>query len=286
MPDQPVPYSGDKGAVGNGSAPLSAIGQWNVSVKAENQTVVDSSTAGGTLRLAGNEDWSGSYRANGAVPSFYPGAAFSFVGSIDGVNGVTGTAIVDSVKIDADIAGGKPWTHEVAFSANGPLSFGAAAAADASVAVPPSSIGTQVQLSSPAATPEWTPLNQVTTISLEFRRENSPYVDSGTGGNVMRKCGPLDWTIAIGVHPDAEATASVLPMPASVQGIEITLPNSGGSFTLSWAQFSDLSDLVVNRATQEIVSCVLHAAMCGVASVGGTLTRGSIVDPANNTVWP
>ncbi len=286
MPNQPIPYAGDKGAVGNGSTALSAVGEWSVSVKAENQLVVNSSTAGGALRLAGNEDWSGRYRANGAVPAFSPGAAFTFIGSIDGVNGVTGTAIVDSVKIDADIAGGKPWTHEVAFSANGPLSFGPAAAVDASVGIPPSSIGTQVQLSAPAASPSWAPLDQVTTISLEFRRENPRYVNSGTGGNVMRKCGPLDWTIAIGVHPDAEATASVLPMPTSVQGIEIILPNSGGSFTLNWAQFSDLSDLVVNRATQEIVSCVLHAAMCGVASVGGALTRGSITLPGSVRVWP
>ena len=147
MPNQPIPYAGDKGAVGNGSTALSAVGEWSVSVKAENQLVVNSSTAGGALRLAGNEDWSGRYRANGAVPAFSPGAAFTFIGSIDGVNGVTGTAIVDSVKIDADIAGGKPWTHEVAFSANGPLSFGPAAAVDASVGIPPSSIGTQVQLS-------------------------------------------------------------------------------------------------------------------------------------------
>ena len=123
----PGTFSGMKGAVANGTSVLSAVGEWSVSLKAENQAVVDSSTAGGTVRVGGNTDWSGRYQANG-LPAVHAGDSFAFIGSIDGAEGVSGTAIVDSVKIDWDIAGGKVVRHAVTFSANGPLAEGPAVA--------------------------------------------------------------------------------------------------------------------------------------------------------------
>jgi hypothetical protein len=284
----PGTFSGVKGAVANGTSVLSAVGEWSVSLKAENQAVVDSSTAGGTVRVGGNTDWSGRYQANG-LPAVHAGDSFAFIGSIDGTEGVSGTAIVDSVKIDWDIAGGKVVRHEVTFSANGPLAEGPAVAVDVSIAIPPSSVGTVASLAPPASSPAWTPIPQVGTITLEMKCDNKPYVDSSTGGQVCRKKGPLDWTLALSVHPDGTATDTAygiqgLPQPKSVQGIQISA--GSGAYTLNWGMFSDISDILVNRATSEVVSCTLNAAMCGVASIGGTLTRGSITDPSGTTIWP
>ena len=50
-----------------------------VSLKAENQAVVDSSTAGGTAGWRGNTDWNGRYQADG-LPAVHAGDNFAFIG--------------------------------------------------------------------------------------------------------------------------------------------------------------------------------------------------------------
>ena len=224
-----------------------------------------------------------------ACPPYTRENSFAFIGSIDGAEGVSGTAIVDAVKIDWDIAGGKVVRHEVTFWANGALAEGPAVAVDVSIAIPPSSVGTVASLATPAASPTWVPIPQVGTISLEMKCDNKPYVDSSTGGQVCRKKGPLDWTLALSVYPDGTATDTAygiqgLPQPTSVQGIQI-MPGAA-PIRSTGACLPTSPDILVNRATGEVVSARSTRPCAAWASIGGTLTRGSITDPSGSTIWP
>ena len=90
-----------------------------------------SSTAGAKGRIPGNEDWDGSYEGYGKLPACLPGDAFAFIGSIDGTKGCAGNAVCNRIQIVFDIEGGLPIKHTVEFKANGALTRGAAAAAQA-----------------------------------------------------------------------------------------------------------------------------------------------------------
>lgn len=297
MPETaPTVFSGESGAISAGAL-YAAIHNWKITKKADNQAVVDSATSGGTTRLGGNTDWSGSFMADG-----YPTAALlagdvAFIGSIDNVKGCSGAIIVDSVRVNYDIAAGAPVTHEVSFSGNGTLTLGAAVAADASVADPVPSLGVVVSLAPPAAVPVPVELAQVQTITLEFKRANQAYSDSSSAGYTKRKRGPLDWSLSMKVSPDSNTGNAAyglegLPQPKDVRGITIEDAN-GDTYLLDWGIFGEISDVEVNRETQGIVSCTLTADMCGttILMIGeeppvATPTLGSITDPAEAVVWP
>jgi len=289
MPEVPTVFSGETGALKLDDDVYAAIRNWKVTSKADNQAVVDSATSGGTTRVGGSSDWSGSFVADG-YPTAYPGEKPVFLGSIDAVKGCYGTIIIDSVRINWDIATGKPVDHEVSFSGNGTLTLGAAVAADVSVATPVPSLGVTVSLATPAAVQSYTVLAQVQTITLEFKRANQAYSDSSTAGYTKRKRGPLDWTLSMKISPDATLADAAyglegLPQPKDVVGIKIEDADTL-TYLLDWAIFDDISDVEVNRETQGIVSCTLNASMCGTTDIAGTQTLGSVVDPAVTTVWP
>lgn len=280
-------YGGMSGAVADGASMLKAIAEWSVSVKGEPQAIVDSATGGGNTRAIGPKSWSGRYRGNGAVPHPLLFSPFSFIGSIDGTNGVIGNALFDSIKIDWDIAGGKPISHEVTFTGDGPPTFGAAVAADTSVqSAQPSIIATPVKLATPATPTEtFAELAQVISISLELKRANTqPPLDSGCGGWKRCKIGPLDASLSIKIHPDSVLAATAftsLPQPNSVHGVQLFV-DATRFYLLDWMMFSDLSDIVVNRATGEAVSATLNAAMCGIMNFAGTDTAGKITGPSTS----
>jgi len=279
-------YGGDGGAVGDGAAALAAIGEWSVSVKGEPGAIVDSATVKATTRASGPKSWTGRYRANGGIPYPLLFPVFGFVGSIDGVNGLTGSAVFDSIKIDWDIAGGKPLSHEVAFTGNGALSMGAAVAVDAAVqAAQSSQIAVPVNLATPddpTSGQTWIPLPQILTMSLEFKRANTQYFDSSSLPWKGTKAGPLDCSLSIKLHPDsvlATTALSALPQPNDVMGVQMFVDDTL-YYELNWMMFSDLTDVLVNRATQEAVAATLNAAMCGIYLIGGTDVSGSLAGPA------
>lgn len=291
MPEgPPTVFSGETGAVSVGGDNYVMIRNWKVTEKSDNQAVVDSATSGGTTRLGGNTDWSGSFMGDG-----YPGAdlfsgSAAFIGSIDGAKGVSGDIVIDSIRINYDIAAGAPVTHEVAFSGNGTLTKGAGASADASVANPVPSLGAVVELATPAAEPSYTELAQIQTITLEFKRANQAYSDSSTAGYTKRKRGPLDWSLSMKVSPDATSGNAAygvegLPAPKTVKGIKIEDAN-GDTFLLDWGMFEEISDVEINRETQGIVSCTLNASMCGTTVIATVATLGSITEPGETEVWP
>ncbi|HUT10430.1 MAG TPA: hypothetical protein VMY42_08035 [Thermoguttaceae bacterium] len=291
MPETaPTTFSGELGAISIGGNDYAMIRNWKIAVKADNQAVVDSATSGGTTRLGGNMDWSGSFVADGHPDAGLWEEGVAFVGSIDGAKGAYGAIIVESVRVNIDISTGAPITHEVAFSGSGALTLGAAVEADASVATPVPSIGGKVELATPAAEQSYTELAQVQTITLELKRPSTTYADSSSAGYTKRKRGPLDWTCSIKVGPDSNTGNAAyglegLPQPKDVKSIKITDGNDT-TWILDWGIFDDISDIEVNRETQQVVACTLNASMCGTTDIATVQTLGSIVDPAVATVWP
>jgi len=291
MPETaPTVFSGESGAISVAGSVWNAIRNWKVSKKSDNQAVVDSATSGGTTRLGGNADWSGSFMGDG-YPAAYPGDA-AFIGSIDGVTGVTGSITIESVRVNYDISTGAPVTHEVAFSGNGTLTEGAAVAVDVSVADPVPSIGVVVSLAPASAdqSEAYVVLAQVQTITLEFKRPAQSYADSSSAGYTKRKRGPLDWTLSMKVSPDATTGNAAyglagLPQPKDVKGIKIE-DADGLTYLLDWGMFEELGDVEANRETQAIVSCTLNASMCGTTRIATVATLGSITDPNEVAVWP
>jgi hypothetical protein len=111
--------------IGGAVNAVPGIADWEISVKKDLKALATSGSKGAMLRVAGNKDWSGSYRVYLDQPLQLPGDAFSFLGSIDGTSGAAGTAIVDEVQITADLEGANPVVSSVKFSANGVLTLGA-----------------------------------------------------------------------------------------------------------------------------------------------------------------
>ena len=272
--------SGKAGAV-NGK---STVRKWSISYTADTKTFVASSTKGGTGRLAGNEDWSGSYDGYGHTPGVMPGGALSFVGSIDGTKGVSGTAIVDQVVITIDIEGGGIISHTVSFSANGALTEGAAAATDATLPEAYTSIGCKAEVADPAESPSYTALPDVRTITITMTANNSSYVSSDTAGQTQRCAGNLDVTIAISLYTNDPST-SPIPAVNAEQFLQCYV-----SATEYWefcaVRFGEHSDIEVDVEGNAIVGLTLNAGMSGWYDLAGTITEGTIIDPAETTVWP
>src|SRR5947207_1860310 len=83
----------------------STVRNWSINDTNATKAFIASNTGGGTGRLKGNHDWSGSYSQYSGIPAVMPGSALSFTGysapdsDVNNTTGKTksGTAIVDSI---------------------------------------------------------------------------------------------------------------------------------------------------------------------------------------------
>ena len=265
--------SGIAGAV-NGS---NTVRKWSINYTADTKAYNASNTLGATGRLAGNKDWTGSYEAYGHTPAVKAGASFSFVGSINGTLGCTGTAIVDQVVITWPIEDGGPISHVVSFSGNSALVKGSAAATDATVPSPPSAIGTKVQLGTLVATPVYTELLEVRSITLTFTASNQSYVSSTTAGVVKRTKGNIDATLAIEVYCDGGFAG--LPDVNAVNAVRIFV-NATLFWEILWIMFSENSGLEVDVEGAAVVGATINGALNMFTLIAAAQTAGSIKDPA------
>lgn len=270
--------SGKAGAV-DGAA---IVRNWNIGETADTQAYVASNTQCGTGRLPGNVDWAGAYDAYGHTPANMPGESFVFTGSVDGTNGATGTARVDSVVITCDIAAGGILSHVVNFSANGALTLGAAVAADATALIPPSAIGCKVALDTAIDTPSYVDETDVLNWTLTISAANVAYVSSSTAGQTKRNEGNIDATMSWAV---LEGDPANLPAKNSIAGIRLFV-DATTYWEILWGMFTDISDIQVDIETAAMVGATNNAAMNGIVSVSATDTIGSIKTPAAATFWP
>lgn len=269
--------SGYGGAV-NGET---GVRQWQIGLKAELSDYGSSNTAGLTSSIEGIEDWSGSYGGYGDCPAALPGESLSFVGSIDGSVGASGTAIVDSVTINCDVEGRKPIEYTVNFSANGALTRGAAAVADASVELPP--YAGKVALGTVAAEPTWTDETDVRNWSLTITAANASYASSSTSNATRRVRGNISVTFNYSVYA-AGGMASLIA-PNTIKGLRLH-STASTYWELLWVLFGDASDLTVNREQVNVVGCSYSGKYRGITLVGSADTKGSIKKPGGATYWP
>lgn len=270
--------SGTKGIV-NGT---DTIRKWSINAIADMQAYIASNTKQGTVRVAGNKDWTGTYDAYGHTPVRMPGDTFAFVGSIDELEGVAGQAIVDEVKIEWDIEAGAIIQHTTSFSADADLVFGPAVATDVTVPVVFSSIGTKIEMAEAIVTPVFTEIIDVRTITLTLTRSNQSYVSSATAGSTRRVKGNLDYTVDYSLY---EADPTKLIAVNSVKHLKLFVTASL-FWELKWVRFGEVSNLEVDIEGATLVGPTQTAGMEGFTDVAGTATEGLIHSPGATLVWP
>jgi hypothetical protein len=273
-----IMLSGKQGAV-NG---IPCVRSWKVVTSADVQAFITSSTSGGTGRKAGNKKWTGEYKGYGSLPAVAPGESFTFGGSIDGVKGCSGSAIVDKVEIVIDIEGGKIIEHTVTFTGNGALTLGAAAYFDYTVADAPTSIGCKVLLGTVAASPEYTELTNVRKVTLSMSADNKTFVNSSTAGETGAVSGNIDAEVSISVHT---VDFSALPTLNTVKSVQVFV-NATEFWQVDWMIFDEASDLEVNPESGDIVGATLTAKLAGVQTISAVDTIGAITDPEETVIWP
>lgn len=263
------------------------VRKWTMVASAAAIKWVASGSKQGASRVAGPRDWSGTYDAYGFLPARMPGDAFTFTGSFDATNGWTGPAIVDSVTINWNHETGDPISHTVAFSSNGAVTLGAAAATDVTVPEAPPSVGCILK----AATPDpgvYAEILDIRSATLTITRENTPYSSSSTvdGGEARTKrvAGPWDFTFSYSLY---EGDPALLIEPNAVRQFQVFV-NATLFWELKWARAVDLSDVEVDHETGALIGATQNFEMEGFTDVAGTQTEGFIKTPEVSpvTVWP
>lgn len=260
---------------------VTGLGDWEIQKTTNAQTMRHAGTGGGTHRVDGMLDWSGSYNAQGAVPTVLPGNALTGVFSVDGSDGYSGTAIVDQVQISWDFETNKPVVHAVNFSGNGELSSGAAVASESEIPAPTMSSDGKVSTGTVAAEPEWTDMSYVRTAQLTLSSDNKEVGHTGTSGLKNREAGPFDASLSLTVY---SATGIDLPDEGDVVGVRIY--NAAATYwEILWMHLGEISGIKVSPETEDIVGATLNYAWANIQSVGGTMTLGSITDPDETDVF-
>lgn len=254
-----------------GAAVESAVSEWKIFDRDMPPRYAASNTKDGWARDGGNTDWRGFLTGYGHTPLLFPADTFSLIGSVDGTNGVTGSAICDRVIITADILRGQKVAYRVDFSADGALSYGAAAADDTSNVTAVTSVGRTVWL-------DGTPEDQVAFWRLIFTADNLPYNHSGTAGDTERTPGPIDvaWFYQrfIG-NPSELPTKGTFP----VMRFYVT---ASSYWELTWGRIDGIEPFGARKETPENVGATIRGTWSGYV---GT-SEGTIKDPADSTRWP
>lgn len=264
---------------------IPAVLNWRINSTNDLQSFVSSNTKGGTGRIAGNGDWSGSYQRQGHTPATMPGSTFTLTGSIDGAIGVSGLAIVDSVEITIDIEGAKVISHTVNFSSAGALTRGAAVPAAETAVCPISSIGCKVAVSTAlaaAAGATFADVTDVRTITITLSANNQAYNSSSTAGATGRVRGNFDATFNYTVYT---SDLSTLPTEGSIRVIRFYV-TATTYWQFEWGVFGAPADVEVDIEGAKPIGATISGGMTAVATISGTCTYGTLKTPAGVTVWP
>lgn len=261
---------------------IPCVRTWTISTTADVQNAVCSASKQGTIVIDGNEDWSGSFTSYGHTPTRMPQDTFTFTGSIDGTNGATGAAIVDSVEISIDIEAGGIIMLTTNFSGNGAVTLGAAVATDSTTPSLSSSIGTKVEVGTMVASPVYTEITDVRTVTITITADNQSYVSSATSGQTKRTAGNISATIAVTVYDDDFGD-----LPAVNDDNRLRVYVDATTFWLfEFVKWAEASDLTVDREAAAIVGATLNAQWSAFSPVDGTSTEGQIVQPDTTVWWP
>ncbi len=273
-----TPLSGELGAVDG----VHTVGLWQVTSTEDLKAIVASNTTNMPKRLAGNGDWSGRYEAWDGQPAVFPGAGFTFTGSINGSLGATGVAIVDSFELTIDVEAGEIVKHVVNFSSNGALTLGASVATDATVPDPDSSIDCKIESATPSATPSYAEIENITTITLRLTAANVAYRDSSTAGETKRLKGTYDANVS---YTQNVATLATFLTKGSTHHLRVYV-NATEFWLFNWMMIESVTDIECNVETNAVVKGTVNCAMTGYTDVAATPTEGVITQPTGGDFWP
>lgn len=243
------------------------VTNWEVTYTGQPFEYYASNTDGASGQLAGNNDWSGSYKVLTGEPANMPGDGITFTGSVDGTNGCTGTAIIDSITVTAPIAAGGPVTTVVAFSSDGALTVGAAAATDTTEPQPPPAKLAKLNIAAGD-------IAGVQSITMVITSANKDYV---TSGETNRIAGNLTATLTYDI---LEGDFGNLPAPNADLIIKFYV-TATIFWDLKWMLVENLTNLKVDIETNELVGATVNTKFNGFVSG----VHGWIGQPGGTDLW-
>ena len=178
------------------------VNTWSLSESVEEDKIINSATHGGTDRIFGDKDVTGSITCHGALPPVMPGDLFVFKGYTSPTTGVFGStgivytldAVCTSIAITWDYSANKAVKYTMQFAAMGLMT----------VAVGPASVDntTVKKIKSRDCKMVYgtTPTELLiyrTTATLTLTNAVTTRSDASTLGWKVRELGPLDWTLAV-----------------------------------------------------------------------------------------
>lgn len=254
---------GKAGAV-NGE---NTVGMWEVTYNGNPFEYYASNTDGMSGQLAGNHDWSGSYKLLGEEPANMPGDGIMFIGSLDGTKGVEGDVIIDSITVTAPIAAGGPITTVVSFSSNGALTVGSAAATDTTEPQPPPAKLAKLNIGG-------SDVDDVQSITMTITSANKEYVVTG---ETKRVAGNLTATMSYDI---LESTYSNLPAPNADMLVKFYV-TATIFWDFKWMLVENLTGLKVDIEANELVGATVNLKFNGFVSG----VHGWITQPGGTDFW-
>jgi len=230
-----------------------------------------SNMAGGAGRNEGVTRWRGQYLGYGHTPARFPGDSFTFTGSVDGTNGVTGTALCDAIVIRGSLQRGGPIEYMVKYTGISALTLGAAAAADETNPNPPDALDMKIDV-------DGTDEDDVTDVVMEITARNRYYASSTTPGVTKGVAGGIDarvmWRLLQG-------TVTSLQTP-NTNAIVKAYVTSTTFWQFSKMRVESLGDFTADHEGSDPVGGTILASMNG-ANAGAGI--GCILNPAEACKW-
>jgi len=274
---------------GGGEAHIGCVRQWGISEVASAVEARCSASKRGTIRAAGNKDWTGQYQAYGGTPEVLPGELFEFEGAITGDGaaaiGAKGNSICDNVSIEWNYETGAIISHTVAFGANGALTKGTVTCPeDDTIPDPKPATGCKIERAVDPFT-SFTEIAGVRTAKLTLSKSNKAYVVSDSAGITKRSAGPFDAQVEMAILADAATGFNIYPALNTVLALRLYI-DSTTFWLLKWMQVLGISGENVDIEGGDLVGGSLSFGMCGITKVSTVPTVGAIITPAVVTIWP
>ena len=245
--------------------------------------LVHAGTKGGRQRFLGVKDWNGQYEEYALVPTFYPGDEVSFIGSIDGTKGYKGEALVTQTVITIPV--GTKAAPTVVGTFRGVAALDDAdttAVALPTATTPPATEGLCVQLSTLEGSPY---VNQDGTneIVITLSIEDQEFHHCGSSGVMDAIEGLWDASITYKRYVDDFST---LPTPGDPYKVRVPIDAVGTSYyQFEYMRVGDLSDILLNRESGDLISVTIPLLMSMIETVGGVVTVGTGVTKPAGGVW-
>lgn len=246
---------------------------WHVDHKGNLSPYTASNTDGGVGRDAGNNDWTGWYQAYVHTPAVFPGDSFTFEGSIDGTNGVSGTARCTDITWEWDLRKGDYIVSRVGFAAAGALTLGAVAVTDAAEPDPTWVGSLPFHLNGVQQ-------GHVNFMRLMIRKNCKRYCDAEAAGHYLWT--PGDKIDVTGMWRVYEDDPAAFPAVDS-RHVARFYVSATTYWQITWLMIDEVDEIGVDRKQDnEPVGAVIT----GKFTANDGTTAGSIVNPDTTTKWP